>query len=74
MATVEKVSVSLSVDEVEWARQKAARAETSFSAVVSEAIRKQRQHEARIALLDELGADDVTLEDMEAVYAEWRSA
>jgi hypothetical protein len=40
---------------------------------VSEALRKQRQQEARIELLAELGDKDITTKDLEAVYAEWRS-
>jgi mannitol/fructose-specific phosphotransferase system IIA component (Ntr-type) len=73
MALVEKVSVSLGAEEVEWARHKAEQSDTSFSAVVSEALRKQRQHEARLELLAELGDKDITAKDLEAVYAEWRS-
>lgn len=73
MPTVEKVSVSLATDELEWARGKAEQMATSLSAVVSEAIRMQRQHEARLALLEELGSSDISSEDLEAVYAEWRS-
>ena len=73
MALVEKVSVSLAAEEVEWARHKAEQSDTSFSAVVSEALRKQRQHEARMELLQDLGDKDITTKDLEAVYAEWRS-
>jgi hypothetical protein len=72
MALVEKVSVSLGAEEVEWARHKAEQSDMSFSAVVSEALRKQRQHEARLELLAELGDDDITPEDIAAVLAEWR--
>jgi hypothetical protein len=70
---VEKVSVSLETESVEWARHKAKQSNTSFSAVVNEALRKQRLHEARIELLEELGDEDITTKDLEAVYAEWRS-
>lgn len=73
MALVEKVSVSLGAEEVEWARHKAEQSDTSFSAVVSEALRKQRQQEARLELLSALGDKDITPKDLEAVYAEWRS-
>lgn len=73
MALVEKVSVSLGAEEVEWARHKAEQSDMSFSAVVSEALRKQRQHEARMELLKDLGDKDITQKDLEAVYAEWRS-
>lgn len=73
MALVEKVSVSLGAEDVEWARHKAEQSDTSFSAVVSEALRKHRQHEARMELLAELGDKDITPKDLEAIYAEWRS-
>jgi len=69
----EKVSVSLETEDVEWARHKAKQSNTSFSAVVNEALRKQRLHEARMELLKELGDKDITIKDLEAVYAEWRS-
>jgi hypothetical protein len=71
-AATEKVSVSLAVEDVEWARQKAERDEMSFSAVVSEALRRQRQSEARRRLLAELGTADITPDDLAAIEAEWR--
>jgi hypothetical protein len=72
MATVEKLSVSLGVEEAAWAREQADAAGTSVSAVLTEALRMQRMTLARRRLLDELGTDDITEEDLAAIRAEWR--
>jgi hypothetical protein len=71
-ASTEKVSVSLANEDLAWARQKAEAGATSLSAVLSAAIRRQRQSEARRRLLEELGTDDITAEDLEAARAERR--
>lgn len=73
MAAAEKISVSLSVEDLSWARKRAKREVTSVSAVVAEALRKQRQAEARTRLLADLGTDDITEAEREAVRNEWRS-
>ena len=72
MGATEKVSVSLASDDLEWARQKAAQDDKSLSAVLTEALRRQRQSEARRRLLAELGTDDITQADLDAARAEWR--
>ena len=72
VAATEKVSVTLAIEDVEWARQKAAADGKSFSAVVTEALRRQRQSEARRRLLAELGTDDITPAELAAIEAEWR--
>lgn len=72
MRATEKVSVSLAVEDVEWARKKAEQDDKSLSAVLTEALRRQRQSEARRQLLAELGTDDLTPEDLEAARAELR--
>jgi len=72
MRATEKVSVSLAVEDVEWARKKAEQDDKSLSAVLTEALRRQRQSEARRRLLAELGTDDLTPEDLEAARAELR--
>jgi len=71
MATAEKISVSLSAEDLTWARKRAKREVTSVSAVVAEALRKQRQAEARTRLLADLGTDDITEADLDRVRAEW---
>jgi len=72
MATVEKISVSIPIEELEWAREQAEEGATSLSAVVSEALRRARQSSARRRLLAELGTDDLTPEMLDAIEAEWR--
>ncbi|MEY4577591.1 MAG: hypothetical protein RL701_2294 [Pseudomonadota bacterium] len=72
MATTEKVSVSLAVEDLEWARKRAEQDDKSLSAVLTEALRRQRQAEARRRLLTELGTDDLTEAELAAVEAEWR--
>jgi hypothetical protein len=72
MRATEKVSVSLAVEDVEWARKKAEQDDKSLSAVLTEALRRQRQSEARRRLLAELGTDDLTPEELEAARAELR--
>lgn len=72
MATTEKVSVSLATEDLEWARQRAERDDKSLSAVLTEALHRQRQTEARRRLLAELGPDDLTEAELAAVEAEWR--
>jgi hypothetical protein len=72
MAKVEKISVSLTPEELKAARRRAKRMGLSLSAVLNEALRFQRQMEARRQLLDELGTDDITPEDIAKVRAEWR--
>jgi hypothetical protein len=74
MGAAEKVSVSLSVEDLRWAKARAKRELTSVSAVLSEALRKQRQAESRAALLAELGTDDITERERNEVRREWRSS
>jgi UDP-N-acetylglucosamine:LPS N-acetylglucosamine transferase len=72
MATVEKLSVSLGAEEAAWARKQAEASGRSLSAVLTDALRRQRKLEAMDRLLAELGTDDITEEDLAAVRAEWR--
>lgn len=70
MATAEKISISVSRDHLEWARKRARAQRTSLSAVVSEALLRQRQAEAGVRLLQDLGTDDIAAADLEAIRAE----
>jgi hypothetical protein len=72
MAGVAKVSVSLTTEELEWARARAAESGKSLSSVMSDALHRQRQAWARAKVLAELGDDDITDADLDAVRAEWR--
>jgi hypothetical protein len=74
MPAVAKVSVSISSEDLAWAKRRARRGTTSLSAVVSEALRRQRQAEARTKLLDELGTNDISSEDVSAIRAEIRGS
>ena len=48
-ATVQKVSVALGREELEWARKRAKRQRTSVSAVLTDITREARETEARRA-------------------------
>lgn len=74
MALAEKISISLGVQDLAWARRQAKAESKSLSAVLAEAVRRQRQAEARVRLLEELGTDDITERDRVAVRSEWRKA
>jgi hypothetical protein len=68
--TAEKISVSVSRDDLAWAREQARTKRMSLSAVVSEALLRQRQAEAGVRLLEELGTDDITEADLQAIRRE----
>jgi hypothetical protein len=50
-----KVSVSIGRSELAWAQERAERSGVSLSAVVSNAVRLARQHEARLRVIGWLG-------------------
>jgi hypothetical protein len=64
--------VTLATEEFAWAQARAEREGKTVSAVVSEALRRERQSEARRCLLAELGTDDLTQADLDAARAERR--
>ncbi len=73
MAKTKKLSVSIAVEEVKWVRARAKRARVSVSSVMTVALRKLRQQEARQAFLDKLAADErATARDVEEIRREWR--
>jgi hypothetical protein len=63
--------VTLATEEFAWAQARAVREGKTMSAVVSEALRRQRQSEAVRRYLAEF-PDDVTEADLVAVEVEWR--
>lgn len=67
---MEKLSVSIDAREVTWAREQAKALGTSLSAVLTDALRRQRKLAAMDRLLAELGTDDITEEELVAVHAE----
>ncbi len=73
MGTAEKISISLSVEDLRWAKERARRELKSVSAVLAEALRRQRQAEARARLLADLGTDDITERERNLVRSEWRT-
>jgi hypothetical protein len=73
MAAAEKISISLGAEDLAWARRQAKAGAKSLSAVLAEAVRRQRQAEARARLLADLGTDDITERERDAVRNEWRS-
>jgi hypothetical protein len=66
----DKLSVSLGVEDVRWVTLRAKKLRTSVSAVIASALAEQRRAEARDALLLELGSDDITAADLDAVRRE----
>ena len=67
-------SISLSSEDLAWAKRQAQARAKSLSAVVSEALRRQRQAEARLKLLADLGTDDITPVQLAAARAELHAA
>ena len=72
MGAAEKISISLSAEDLQWARRQAKKAGQSLSSVIAEGLRRQRQAEARELLLAELGTADISELDRNAVRDEWR--
>jgi hypothetical protein len=70
MATVKKISVSLSHEDAAWARATAKRRRVSLSSVVSSALESQRKLEIRERLLDRLGRTDISEEDVSTLRHE----
>ena len=70
-ANTDKLSVTLAKSEVKWARRRAKRLGLSLSAVVSEALRAQRMHEAGLRLLCTLEAPPLDETQMNAITREW---
>ena len=70
MAGAEKISVSVSREDLQWARKQARLRRLSLSAVVSEALLRQRQAEAGVRLLKELGTEDISAAEVDAMHEE----
>lgn len=71
--SVAKVSISVAdPDLLAWARRRSKRTGMSLSAVFTEAVRFERQMEARAAFLDAEGPEGrATPAEMAAIRAEW---
>jgi hypothetical protein len=69
-----KVSVAMPPDDLAWVTAEAKRRNLSVSAVFQVALHALRQDRAWDTALATLGTDDITDDDMQALYAEWRKA
>ncbi len=67
---VEKISISVNSEDLAWAKKRAKRLRKSLSAIVSEALQRERKLDAGWQLLAELGTDDITEADMKAMRIE----
>jgi predicted nucleic acid-binding protein len=72
MGAAAKISISLRREDLAWARERAKRDLKSLSSVIADALRRQRQAEARGRLLAELGTDDISERERDEVRGEWR--
>jgi hypothetical protein len=73
MALAEKVSISVSADDLKWLRRRAKRHRGNLSAVFAEATRLLRQRDAQERLLEAFGTEsEPSAEETEAIRAEWR--
>lgn len=73
MAATAKISISVADPSLlAWARQRSKRTGASLSAVFTDAMRLERQIEAREAYLAAAGRDGrASPDEMEAIRAEW---
>ena len=69
-----KVSVAIDPDMLEWANQRAKAKALSLSAVFTTALERARRDESFDKAFAAIGGvDDITDDDMEEIYAEWRA-
>ena len=73
MSSTAKLSISITDPELlAWARERAKRDGTSVSAVFADAVRLERQLEARGRVLEWLGPEATpTAEEAKAILREW---
>lgn len=64
--------IDLSPEELAWAEERAAQNATTVEAVVHEALRKQREAEARARYFEESDLDELTLEGVKEAIREMR--
>lgn len=75
MSSTAKVSISVpDEDLLRWAKERSEKTGMSLSAVFTEAVRFERQMEARRQFLEEMGPEGVpTPEEAAAIRAEWET-
>ncbi|MDD9934212.1 MAG: hypothetical protein OXT09_11445 [Myxococcales bacterium] len=64
-----KISITMSPDDLKWAKRRAKMQKRALSAVIADAVAKARQDEARQQLLRTL--PEVSDAEIAAVEAEW---
>jgi len=67
-----ETEVAIGAQELAWARNRAASSGQTLGAVITEALSKLRNSEVQLEL-DEMAADGITAEDLEAIRAARRS-
>lgn len=73
MANAQKISVSVTADDLRWLRRRARKEKRSLSAIIAEATRLLRQREAQEKLIESFGTDaNVTEAEAENIRALWR--
>lgn len=73
MNRTRKLSVSLRTEEARWLQSTARRTHSSVSALLSEAVRRLRQQEARREFLAGLSPHErASADDVEEIRREWR--
>ena len=73
MATTEKLSVSIGIDEAKWVRARARRKRKSISAVLTEALATVRQLEARREFLERLEPGEFATDaEADEIRRQWR--
>lgn len=70
MANVEKLSLTLSKDDLAWARKRAKAQGISLSALLSEIVARRRRQESWNEWLKEVGEAPFTAEEIEAARRE----
>lgn len=69
-----KLTIAVPAELIEWVTSEAKRLDVSVSSLFVESMMRDRRAAALQAYLDEVGMDDVTQEDRDALFAELREA
>jgi hypothetical protein len=73
MARTKKLSISMAAEDARWIAARAKRTRRSVSALLSEAVARFRQQEARQAFLAKLAPDErASPTEIEEIRREWR--
>jgi hypothetical protein len=73
MARTKKLSVSMTAEDARWIQTRAKRSRRSVSALLSEAVARFRQQEARQAFLAKLSPEErASPAEVQEIRREWR--